>query len=79
MVQEIENNAFAGCDGLSQVIMPKEITTVGIGSFTQCDIYWQGEKLTFEFEEKESQFFAQMTGTMYIPGNSSFWKNIPCI
>ena len=76
MVQEIENNAFAGCDGLSQVIMPKEITTVGIGSFTQCDIYWQGEKLTFESEEKESQFFAQMTGTMYIPGNSSFWKNI---
>ena len=76
MVQEIENNAFAGCDGLSQVIMPKEITTVGIGSFTQCDIYWQGEKLTFESEEKERQFFVQMTGTMYIPGNSSFWKKI---
>lgn len=75
-VLEIGQSAFANCPELKQVVMPADLQTIGTGSFTNSDIYWKGEKITFESEEKENKFFSQMQGTMYIPQNSEFWKKI---
>lgn len=69
-VFEIGQSAFANCPELKQVVMPADLQTIGTGAFTSSDIYWKGEKLTFESEEKENDFFSQMQGTMYIPQNS---------
>ena len=75
-VFEIGQSAFANCPELKQVVMPADLQTIGTGSFTSSDIYWKGEKLTFESEEKENDFFSQMQGIMYIPQNGEFWKKI---
>ena len=75
-VFEIGQSAFSNCPELKQVVMPADLQTIGTGSFTKSDIYWKGEKITFESEEKENKFFSQMQGTMYIPQNSEFWKKI---
>ena len=75
-VFEIGQSAFSNCPELKQVVMPKDLHTMGMGSFINSDIYWKGEKIAFESEEKENEFFSQMQGTMYIPQNSEFWKKI---
>ena len=75
-VFEIGQSAFSNCPELKQVVMPVDLQTIGTGSFTNSDIYWKGEKITFESEEKENKFFSQMQGTMYIPQNSEFWNKI---
>ena len=60
---------------MKSIVLPENISYVGLGNFTTTDIYWKGDEVTLQTpEEGEAEFFEQVTGTMFIPTGSAFWQ-----
>lgn len=74
-VRKINQEAFGNCSSLKSIVLPENISYVGLGNFTTTDIYWKGNEVTLQTpEEGETEFFEQVTGTMFIPAGSAFWQ-----
>ena len=74
-VRKIKQEAFGKCSSLKSIVLPENISYVGLGNFTTTDIYWKGDEVTLQTpEEGETEFFEQVTGTMFIPAGSAFWQ-----
>ena len=74
-VRKINQEAFGKCSSLKSIVLPENISYVGLGNFTTTDIYWKGDEVTLQTpEEGETEFFEQVTGTMFIPAGSAFWQ-----
>ena len=72
---KIQQDAFGNCPLLQTIVLPEQLSYVGLGNFTTCNIYWKGNEVTTQDpEEGGLSFFEQVTGTMYIPSGSEFWQ-----
>lgn len=74
-VRKIRREAFGNCSSLKSIVLPENVSSIGLGNFTTTDIYWKGNEVTLPTPgEGESEFFEQVTGTMFIPAGSVFWQ-----
>lgn len=41
-VTQIRDHAFSGCTGITAIILPSSITSIGIGNYSPGEVHWEG-------------------------------------